>query len=397
MRSIAEKLGNAPPVIPTPKPTPGLCEDVLTLRLGTPMVGGGIKAGEVDLERPIRVPSIRGHLRYWWRLFCAKDLKGEGLRKAEGDIWGSTENPSKVTVKVKCNPINGDRDMRHYDAPVPFEFDKKYGPEMYALFPVQEQRQARLPGRHIAREGLTFTLTLSYPKEFQDQVRMTAAAWIYFGGVGARTRRGCGSLACESGGEKLPKLKDVLAANDQITLWRGPATDKGLAAWQKVLNVYKNYRQSRNPGQTSRFGRSHWPEPDSIRQLTGCSLGRHKSPVADRGSLPSFPRAALGLPIIFHFKDGPKRGPDQNLDPADVQLKGKWRGEERERMASPVITKALYEGGKWRPAVVILPRKAALEVQPVAGTRNDDRIKPVQGRDYAGIRPMRGAQDAISG
>ena len=393
MRSITKKLGPTPPAIPTPKTD--LCEDVLTLRLATPMMGGGVEPGEVDWERPIRVPAIRGHLRAWWRLFCAKDLKGERLRKEEGNIWGSMDAPSKVVILTECKPIS-DQAMRHYSALIPFDFDKKYGPELYALFPAQEQRQTGKPGHDVAREGLSFTLTLRYPEKFQAQIRTTLAAWIYLGGVGSRTRRGCGSLVCEAGGEKLPSLKEILTANDQIALWRGPTAGNGLAAWQKALEVYKSYRQDRNSGDGNRPGRSRWPEPDSIRQLTGCSIGNHSKPVVEAAALPSFPRAVLGLPIIFHFKDGPKGKPDPNQDPTDLQLKGKWKNKERERMASPIITKAIYEGGKWFSAIVVLPRQAALEVQP-SGTRGDANLKPVQGGHYATIKPMRGAQDAISG
>ena len=396
MRSISEKLGDAPPAIPEPKAA-GLCEDELTLKLATPMMGGGVEAGEVDMARPIRASAIRGHLRHWWRLFCANGLKGDELRKAEKGVWGGTDISSRVIVLVECAPIAGAQAMRAHNAAVPFDFEARYGPELYALFPAQEQRQAGKPGHDIAREGLTFTLTLRYPRELQEQVRMALAAWIYFGGVGARTRRGCGSLACEAGGAGLPSLEEVLAANDQIAFWRGPEAKNGLAAWQNALKVYKDYRQSRNPGQDRRPGRSHWPEPDSIRQLTGCSAGKHSIPVADAASLPSFPRAALGLPIIFHFKDGPRGRPDPNRDPADVQLKGRWRGKERERMASPVITKGIYKDGEWYSAIVVLPRQAALELQPVAGTRQDSQIKPAQGRHYAKIRPMGGALDAISG
>lgn len=394
MRNISDKLGNAPPAIPNVKPA-GLCEDVLTLRLGTPMMGGGVEAGDVDRERPIRASSIRGQLRYWWRLLCAKDLKGEQLRNAEGKIWGDTTLPSKVAILTECKPIS-DQEMRRYNAPVPFDFDKKYGPELYALFPAQEQRQTGAPGHDVAREGLAFTVTLRYPEKLKDQVRMAAAAWVYLGGVGARTRRGCGSLVCEAGGENLPKLKEVLAANDQIAFWKGPSAGTGLAAWQNALRTYKDYRQSRNPGEGNRPGRSHWPEPDSIRQLTGCSDGKHSKPVVDAAALPSFPRAALGLPIIFHFKDGPKGRPDPHQDPADQQLKGKWKNKERERMASPIITKAIYEGGKWYSAVVVLPRRAALSVQPV-GIQKDANIKTLNGEHYAKIKPMMGAQDAISG
>ena len=328
-----------------------------------------------------------------WRLFCAQGKEGDELREAEGGIWGSTDIPSRVTVLVGCAPIAGAQGMRAHNAPVPFDFEARYGPELYALFPAQEQRQAGKPGHDIAREDLTFTLTLRYPKELQAQVRKAVAAWIWFGGVGARTRRGCGSLSCEAGGAVLPSLEEVLTANDQITFWKGPTARNGFAAWRKALEVYKGYRQQRNGNR----GRSHWPEPDSIRQLTGCSLPEHSRPVVDPAALPSFPRAALGLPIVFHFKDGSKGRPDPSRDPADVQLKGMWRREVRERMASPIITKGIFKDGRWYSAIIILPRQAALAVQPVAGTPEDGDIKPVQGPHYAGIGPMGRAEDAISG
>ena len=44
-------------------------ERTYTIKLITPMYGGRIVAGVVDEEMPVRVTSIRGHLRFWWRLF----------------------------------------------------------------------------------------------------------------------------------------------------------------------------------------------------------------------------------------------------------------------------------------------------------------------------------------
>ncbi|MBR0248932.1 MAG: type III-B CRISPR module RAMP protein Cmr1, partial [Synergistaceae bacterium] len=67
MQSITEKLG-APPVLPSVGKTPSLRELSLRITVSTPMAGGGVEAGIVDTQRPVRVPSIRGHLRYWWRM-----------------------------------------------------------------------------------------------------------------------------------------------------------------------------------------------------------------------------------------------------------------------------------------------------------------------------------------
>lgn len=80
-------------------------------------------------------------------------------------------------------------------------------------------------------------------------------------------------------------------------------------------------------------------------------------------------------------------------------LIGKWNGTEYDRMSSPVITKPLYNGSKWCSAFIILPHKHALQVTPVAGTRNDSRIGPVVDQRYAKgkYNPTCGADNAIDG
>ncbi len=396
MRSIVEKLG-----IPAPAQLPETGkqqEDVFSLKLETPMYGGGAKAGDADSERPVRVPSVRGNLRFWWRMLFAKGLKGKELREKESAIWGSTETPSSVFINVDCAPWNR---FRKHEAAEPFGF-QKYGAEAYALFPAMPQRQKNIAGHDILEEKMTFTLRLAYSEPLgQDaisEVRAALAAWIYFGGLGARTRRGLGTLSCEKaelcGGGKLPGLKEILTMNKDITLWtRSPRKSAALDAWHDALDVYKSYRQNRNPGQQRRPGRSRWPEPDSLRKLTGQHDPRHAKPIT--GPLPSFPRAALGLPIIFHFID--------RSDPKDVQLKGTQEGADKaaERMASPVITKAIFDGSAWRSAVVILPRKDALRVTPapdICGA-GDSNIIGVQDSHYikAQYQPTQGADNAIEG
>lgn len=84
MRSLSRKL-NIP--IPANLPEAGKQrEDVFSLRLETPMYGGGAVAGEADPERPVRVPSVRGNLRFWWRMLFAKGRVGKELSSAESAI-----------------------------------------------------------------------------------------------------------------------------------------------------------------------------------------------------------------------------------------------------------------------------------------------------------------------
>ena len=372
MQSITEKLG-APPVLPSVKNPPSLRELSLNITVSTPMAGGGVEAGIVDGKRPVRVPSVRGHLRYWWRMMNRNRLD------QESDIWGSTENPGKVYVSISEQPkVN----MRYCNNN--FGFDR-YGPENYALFSLLPNRQE--PGKNIAQENFTFTLSLRYPEKFHDDVRLALSAWIYFGGLGARTRRGCGSLSCD---ENPASLGEILRAAPYITLWRKKA-DNSMSAWSYAVKRYRDYRQYRN----GRFGRSKWPEPDSLRQMTGEYPDRHKP--RNYLPLPSFPRAALGMPIIFHFKD---RG-----EPNDVELipdvKTIPNVENSSRMASPVITKALCDNGTWYSAVIILPHddifRTKLKFKTKSAISNTEKVKPLKCNEYRKLETMPGQSDAISG
>ena len=351
MRSISFQ----PPEIPEVNINENLITDILHMTVATPMVGGGVEAGEIDFERPVRVSSIRGNLRYWWRMLNFDN---------EAEIWGSTNSKSKVFVEVtEFSQLRLREHSRNFDF-------HRYGTEAYALF------AAATNGDDIAREGLKFTLKLVYPKEFQKDVKLAVSAWVYFGGIGARTRRGCGTLSCT---EKLLSLNEVLKAASGITLWRKllRGNPDSMLAWKEPLELYRLYRQDRNPG-----GRSKWPEPDSIRKITGDSDPRHRTPITS--PLPSFPRAALGLPIIFHFVG---RG-----EPKDVQIKPK----NSNRMSSPVITKALCENGIWYSAVIILPHEHVFEAELEANNK-EINIPKLQGTMYKTVKPMRGQNDAIEG
>ena len=372
MQSITDKLGAPPPALPSVKKDSSLCELSLNITVSTPMVGGGVEAGIVDVKRPVRIPSIKGHLRFWWRMM---NFYSPGREARESEIWGSTENPGTVYAEVREQP---GVHMRYCNNS--FDFNR-YGSENYALFSSLPTRQTS--GNDIACENFTFTLNLKYPEKFHDDVRLALSAWFYFGGIGARTRRGCGSLSCD----KNPAgLSEILQDAPFITLWRKKAKDS-LSAWSYAVKRYRDYRQTRNKGQgNNRPGRSRWPEADSLRQITGKSADRHRTAITS--PLPSFPRAALGMPIIFHFKD---RG-----EPDDVTVIPNIEGSSR--MASPVITKALYDNGSWYSAVIILPHDDVFDIPlKLNGISKACNIPSMKGTIYRNTQPMQGKLDAISG
>lgn len=400
------------------------------LRLATPMFGGGVIAGTSDERMPIRPRSIRGHLRYWWRMMHReKFLKDDrtldvaAMRLREAEIWGSTESPSAVQIRVRVQELTDSNYLT----------DERYGfapqsPEAYALFSAIEGKVPR-----IVRQGLEFQVELSWPEQTElnrlrkienkqrrsnnqlsanvqlidGEVDLAFNSWIAFGGIGARTRRGLGSLECVDSTGSAPSS---LPCDAQLFVIDRAVTDP-MHAWRQVVDVYQRFRQSFRgakhkkafPGGTvgEPPGRSHWPEPDSIRMLTRCALSdgptisggtndvdthNHATPIVAQNEA-NFPRAVLGLPIGFHFAgDGPGKNNPANpkKDPASVELLPHAVDEagnlvyevERggtatrcpksgDRMASPVITKAMQLDGKWYAAVLILPHDQALRVNAV--------------------------------
>jgi CRISPR-associated protein Cmr1 len=90
----------------------------------------------------------------------------------------------------------------------------------YFLFPFQEQKKQNIPaavGRRQVSFQLRLTLDASLSEAQRAEVRTALKAWIAFGGVGARTRRGCGALT-------------VVGAN--ANQWLPPT--QGLAEWLEM-------------------------------------------------------------------------------------------------------------------------------------------------------------------
>jgi CRISPR-associated protein Cmr1 len=441
-----------PKSIPNCPPIPENCRHnketrEFEIQLVTPMFGGGVVAGEIDPICPIRGTSIRGQLRTWWRIIYGYSL-GRGMWQREEEIFGTTKFPSSLTVMVLDQPT-----LRLDEA----DFGDSFGPIAYALFAAVENKQ------RVAKEGCKFCLRVSWdtperlghlrfaqneqqrkegmgllPPVIADisaEIEGALRAWLSFGGIGARTRRGCGTIFCEMATQaSLPFIPG------RILL--GLPQTNSLEAWKKSVAVYQEFRQTprgkkhsktihtRNGPKTIQVpGRSHWPEADSIRHITGCSLKSqserpigdvladedphdHSTPVVPRELLPAFPKGVLGLPINFHFADGPgKNAPGSAIkDPQDTQLvavapchTGKF--ERFDRMSSPILTRPLWVDGKWHPAVIILnhawPEGLTFRLEgkkAKAGGEDishDIPLNRIASPSLGVLRPMRGQPSAI--
>ncbi len=359
-------------------------------RLLTPLYGGGVTAGEIDRQMPVRATAIRGQLRFWWRLlnrrrpaFCSGGQPDSGkLFAGERALWGGLGDrdatasqvllrceidsvPEPVAVRVfRPDPKNPGKSI--------IQWQEWASP--YALFPGQGKAGQSAGGTPAAKviwdkdrdkdrdkDNLRWSVLWTVRAAPDDgghaetvrQVEEAFRWWATFGGLGARTRRGLGAFAVtEAAGTQFSYVSADEVARAGLQLVLGKAQPDANTAWQEAIEALRAYRQGvgvgRHPpsrGHCSPAGRSCWPEADALRRLVGQHADDHP-PRHRAGNV--FPRAAFGLPIIFHFKDA-----GEPADSVCLPLSG---GSTRTRLASPLILRPYpAASGRWQPAVLKLP------------------------------------------
>lgn len=319
-------------------------------------------------------------------------------------MWGDTKNASPVEVVVEQTSngqtkprANFERDQKeqgkHKSMP---KWDTHFQPVSYALFPFQGQLSRGKQNTEVppakCMENVRFTLTIRWRRDkvdWEKDLAPAVKAWANFGGVGSRTRRGCGAvfvkeLAASNESELAALVK--LTGPQSATQW--PLVSGGrlvidtqanqpMQAWERAVRLMCDFRQGegvgRNTGQNhNRPGRSHWPEPESIRRATNTRSLEH-------GRIPddAFPRAEFGLPIVFHFKDRDDP-PDTTLYPA---------GEGRERMASPLILRPVkLRDGKCFSMILLMRTTPLNAVELCEGAKNHPLGQPFNADAIRGER-----------
>ncbi|QSQ12143.1 RAMP superfamily CRISPR-associated protein [Myxococcus landrumensis] len=376
----------------------------LELRTVTPILGGAPVPRQLPTVDVIRAPSLRGHLRFWWRALhghAYSDASRLDFAKRERDLWGGMslgkEEPRRSLVSLCVSGVSDaspDRASIH-----PSE------PSFYALWPTRNgDGDAPSPRWN---PGLRFTLEVRAPEGvLMQEVRNAFRAWVLFGGYGSRTRRGCGSVTLVDPKEReswlpkdasraelcrlfgdLPFLRPDLAGEPRdlpllrgARLYRGhrgESNSSGNEAWLQALGWLRDFRQGtagapddrpRNPApddDKKRARRSNWPEADKIRHHARPGPRAYPEEHVPREQYtrsPAWPRAGFGLPIVFHFQQK-KRGTAKEFykpaEPEGVQLQ--WvmdqEREARDRLASPLIVKAMpLANGRFEPIALWLER-----------------------------------------
>lgn len=415
-----EKPMRPPPPTKTPPPMHRMMRSSsefvtmpVALTVVTPILGGAARTREIDAVDTIRVPSLRGALRFWWRALYGANFSSEELYVAESNLFGRAADDgggrSAVDVRIsKCTPGEHDEsDIRLYG--------QTATTGAYALWPARETRSRDNPQPTAPRRapGTHFQLHIRCPKEKEAQIRNAVRALILFGGYGGRTRRGTGSftvtrvqdssewLPAAATREALTKLfgEDIFAklpnhAPSDLPVLRGADLRVGKPmnhaeeAWIHALHWLRDFRQDDGSGarqkgsDNSRPGRSNWPEADKVRHAAKTWADEHPPRHNDT---PAWPRAGFGLPILGQFQQLERgRGKIRYRKPEPDPFKLYWYDKddkEHDRLASPLIVKALpLANGQFAPCALWLHRgyPAGGEV----GLRLKDVPKPLAKAEF---------------
>lgn len=160
----------------------------VTFRLETPLYLAGANQSKAEL----RVPSIKGALRYWYRAI-------QPNLAMEGKIFGSMqEGQSALRLHLE-------KPKYHTADSQPFIQGNAGAP--YFAFSLKDR--AYLPS------DTTFRLHLHVPKESPSWQDYLASIWLLtaIGGLGSRTRRGYGSISwmdTDTSHDEIKKLVELL-------------------------------------------------------------------------------------------------------------------------------------------------------------------------------------------
>ena len=302
-----------------------------TLRLISPAFLRGVEGDEGTL----RESSLRGVLRYWWRILFGSVLGQGDLKKLETKVWGGAGDPPTASqIVIRLMPKSGvsvmpfDKEAVARGLPCSFKQNRTTG-IAYASYGMDDMKrnsngQKVRAQRKVLLPGAEWSLEISFRPVHGADVKALALhadlalkALCTFGGVGSKSRKGFGSLFC---GEEL-----AIASGGLEAKLKDAARSFGIEPFKPDEEIVANYSFLSNIHPSSilvELGTDNvWAVVDRI----GYSLQSTASSLKHDAR-----KAAIGLPRKIH---GPR--PDRPLP----HQHGRWTPPESLRPAGGTLTK----------------------------------------------------------
>ncbi|MFP4365257.1 MAG: type III-B CRISPR module RAMP protein Cmr1, partial [Spirochaetia bacterium] len=222
----------------------GIEEKTYDFEVITPMFVSGADQNKAEL----REQTLKGLLRFWWRATSGfTDVKK--MKKAEDDLFGSTEKKSKVSLKIdSCNFTHNSM--------------KKFGKFNYKGRPIHISDYLQY-GVNISKPimpGSTFTLSVKMSGNTGSvdncfyQIDNALFALSIIGGIGSKSRNGFGSVNITNMKKSLKKylyknpVRNFFSVNERTTRYK---TNKLYPTWEEAFAeiglIYRDARLGLEP------------------------------------------------------------------------------------------------------------------------------------------------------
>ena len=341
----------APPEEADAEAGPASFRAELTLLTPAFLAGAAPYGAAADADCDLRAPTLRGLLRWWWRTLHAGYLNREELASLEASIWGDTLASSAVRIVAQPLTRRG---------PYRFDYKDRYDPKadfkrrhqladrpnqkttqglFYLAYGMDERSRGEVRRRHYLDAGSAWEVRLTVRETLwfanradaadpqrrasaqhisRDAVlrQAQAALWLLcqYGGVGAKSRKGFGSLRLEAEGLADFDLDACRQAADSLRRQLGLGSEFRVAlaesscldhpdlitmearlpwrdAWQAIDHIGFIYQA---------FAQRFRHDQDRLQLLT---------PTWSASTSQGYTKASLGLPRRIH---GPLNEPMRN-------------------------------------------------------------------------------------
>jgi len=244
----------------------------------TPMFLGGANTTDAEL----RVPSIKGMLRFWWRATCGIENL-ETMKKKESEIFGSTEQKAAFSLHIanRSNIITlldmkerGEKFKVHGHNVSIIDY-LAYGTHKY------ERGQGNVYQRNHITPNSSFSLKYQfYNNQLKDDILRAFYFFIACGGLGSRNRNGFGSLYIKNNEMptygKLP-LSNFSAFSTKAKLFTFAQKNTWHEALSKIGMAYKEAKLCVDPLH-SYNNRKLVVAPITVKRRNEADLDRHAKP-----------------------------------------------------------------------------------------------------------------------
>ncbi len=289
-----------------------------------------LRGGTDDSQGVLRVATLRGLLRWWWRYLFRSIMKEQDVKNLEAEVWGAILNDKPhaslaalrlISHPERSNIVPFNKEEKTRQMPRRFRQHRTSG-IAYLSYGMDERVRGETRRRMVLEPGAEWTLEITAragktltAAQVLDHVKLALMTLCAFGGVGSRSRKGFGSLDCG-----IPFPDDEQLFTMMFSAVAG-------TPYQVDLDVENIYSFTTSLSDTTVVKtQGAWQVLDRIGYAiqTVASSYKHRDE-----------KAVLGLPRQIH---GPRREPLRHQRPDAHRPPYKLRGQGvvAERLASPL-------------------------------------------------------------